>query len=85
MVPSIIHMPIYSCSEFTNQNHDYNISRPLKKFKISNWLLKSVQRYKTVFFYKHDHIIKSNIEILKTYEAIEITGENIFKKMEASK
>jgi hypothetical protein len=44
-----------------------------------------VQRYKTVFFYKHDHIIKYNIEILKTYEAIEITGENIFKKMEASK
>jgi len=26
MVPSINHMPIYNCSEFTNQyqNHDYN-------------------------------------------------------------
>ena len=28
MVPSINHMPIYSCSEFTNQyqHHDYNMT-----------------------------------------------------------
>ena len=50
-----------------------------KNSQIFNWLLQSVQRYKTFYIYIHDQIIIFNIKILKTDKAIEIYEENIQK------
>ena len=42
MAPSINHMPIYNCSEFTNkyQNHDYNNGQKKKDKRTNNDLQK---------------------------------------------
>jgi hypothetical protein len=50
-------------------------SRKKSKFLTGYW--NQCRDIELVSFYKHNHIIKCNIEILKTYEAIEIIGENI--------